>query len=74
MHDKRLADLTVLLGASGYVGQAFARALLQRGWRFAVLTRKEVNYTRFEVLLEYLRSYRPSFLINAAGHKGQAER
>jgi dTDP-4-dehydrorhamnose reductase len=71
MPGKQLDAMIVLLGATGYVGQAFARALLQRGWSFAALTRKEVNYTRFEVLLEHLRSSRPSFLINAAGHTGR---
>jgi len=62
--------MIVLLGATGYVGQAFGRALRERGHAFAALTRKEVNYTRFDVLLNYLRSARPSFLINAAGYTG----
>jgi dTDP-4-dehydrorhamnose reductase len=63
--------MIVLLGATGYVGQAFAQALQQRGCVFTALTRKEVNYTRFDVLLNYLRSERPSFLINAAGFTGR---
>jgi dTDP-4-dehydrorhamnose reductase len=62
--------MIVLLGASGYVGQAFAQVLRQRGWAFAALTRKEINYTRFEVLLDYLHQTRPAFLINAAGYTG----
>ena len=62
--------MIALLGASGYVGQAFAQALCQRGWPFAALTRKEINYTRFEALLAFLRTSRPSFLINAAGYTG----
>lgn len=62
--------MIVLLGASGYVGQAFAQALRERNETFVALTRKEVNYTRFEVLLNYLRQARPTFLINAAGYTG----
>jgi dTDP-4-dehydrorhamnose reductase len=34
------------------------------------VTRKEVNYTRFQVLLNFLQETRPSFLINAAGYTG----
>jgi dTDP-4-dehydrorhamnose reductase len=60
----------VLLGASGYVGQAFAQALRARNWPFVALTRQEVNYTRFEILRQYLENARPSFLINAAGYTG----
>ena len=62
--------MIVLLGASGYVGQAFGQALRQREWPFAALTRKEVNYTKFDVLLDYLRQTKPSFLVNAAGYTG----
>jgi dTDP-4-dehydrorhamnose reductase len=62
--------MIVLLGASGYVGQAFARELGRRKWPFTALTRKELNYTRFDVLWEYLRSQRPAFLVNAAGYTG----
>jgi dTDP-4-dehydrorhamnose reductase len=62
--------MIVLLGASGFVGQAFAQCLRERDWAFAALTRKEVDYTRFDTLLEYLRRTRPDFLINAAGYTG----
>jgi dTDP-4-dehydrorhamnose reductase len=62
--------MIVLLGATGYVGQAFARALRERNWAFTAVSRKDINYTRFEVLLEYLQRTKPSFLINAAGYTG----
>jgi dTDP-4-dehydrorhamnose reductase len=62
--------MIVLLGATGYVGQAFAQALRQRDRAFVALTRKEIDYTRFEVLSDYLHNHRPSFLINAAGYTG----
>jgi dTDP-4-dehydrorhamnose reductase len=61
----------LLLGGSGYVGEAFARELRARGTPFYVLSRKEADYTRFETLLEHLRANRPSFVINAAGYTGR---
>jgi dTDP-4-dehydrorhamnose reductase len=63
--------MIVLLGASGYVGQAFAEALKKRGTSFLPLTRRELDYTRFETLLAFLRDKRPSFLLNAAGYTGK---
>src|SRR5437868_7000213 len=67
--DSRL--MIVLLGASGYIGQAFAQALAKGKQPFRTLARKELDYTRYDVLLEFLRETRPSFLINAAGYTGK---
>jgi len=61
----------VLLGGTGYVGQAFHRALNQRGRSVDVLSRKEVDYTNYEVLVRFLQSRKPDFLINAAGYTGK---
>lgn len=63
--------MIVLLGATGYIGQAFARELEKREWAFAALSRKEMDYTRFDVFLAYLRRTRPRFVINAAGFTGR---
>ena len=63
--------MIVLLGASGYVGEAFARALHRRGKTFLALARKDLDYTRFSVLLGFLREQKPEFLINAAGFTGR---
>lgn len=63
--------MILLLGASGYIGQAFARALRERGQVFIPLSRKEVNYESFEKLLGCLREHRPEFVINAAGFTGK---
>jgi len=63
--------MILLLGASGYVGQAFARELARRGQAFKPLSRYEADYSRFDVLLEYLQSARPEFVINAAGFTGK---
>ena len=63
--------MILLLGASGYVGQAFARELTRRGQKFLPLSRAQADYTRFEILLKYLRDNPAEFLINAAGYTGK---
>ena len=63
--------MILLLGASGYVGQAFAHELSRRRWDFSAPTRAEVDYTRLEVFTECLRYDRPSLVINAAGFSGK---
>jgi len=62
--------MILLLGASGYVGQAFARELRRRGSCFIPLTRKAIDYTNFDLLFDYVRRIQPEFLINAAGMTG----
>jgi dTDP-4-dehydrorhamnose reductase len=63
--------MILLLGASGYIGQAFVRELQRRKWPFKLLSRKDVDYSRFEVLLEFLKKNKPEFLVNAAGYTGK---
>ena len=63
--------MILLLGASGYVGQAFARELGRRRQPFLAPSRKETDYTRFDVLWQFLKSKRPEFVINAAGYTGK---
>jgi len=63
--------MIALLGAKGYIGSAFAEALEQRGWAFTALSRAQLDYTRFSVLVEFLRQHKPAFLINAAGFTGK---
>lgn len=63
--------MILLLGATGYVGQAFAAELNRRGVPFRVLSRREVDYTRFEPLLALLREVKPEFLVNCAGYTGK---
>ena len=63
--------MVLLLGGSGYIGQAFAEELKRRGQEHVALARREVDYTRFDQLLEFLRRRKPSFLINAAGYTGK---
>lgn len=62
--------MILLLGASGYIGRAFASELRRRGHSFIPLTRRAFDYTRFDFLFDYLRTMRPVFVINAAGYGG----
>jgi UDP-glucose 4,6-dehydratase len=63
--------MILLLGATGYIGQAFATELTRRGAPFRALSRREVDYTRFEPLLALLRDLKPEFLVNCAGYTGK---
>jgi dTDP-4-dehydrorhamnose reductase len=63
--------MIVLLGATGYMGSAFAEALEQKGCVYTTLSRAKLDYTRFSVLTEFLRQHKPTFLINAAGVTGK---
>ena len=63
--------MVLLLGATGYIGQAFARELRRRGNCFIPLSRNAFDYTRFELLFDYVRNMKPEFLINAAGFAGR---
>jgi len=62
--------MILLLGASGYIGRAFASELRRRGHSFIPLTRRAFDYTRFDFLFDYLRTMKPLFLINAASYSG----
>ena len=63
--------MILLLGATGYIGHAFQTELTRRGERFVALSRSQVEYTKFQSLYDYLKSSRPSFIINAAGYTGK---
>ena len=63
--------MILLLGGTGYIGQAFARELALRGQPFITLSRSERDYTRFDTLLDFLKAQQPEFVINAAGYTGK---
>ncbi|MGA2248613.1 MAG: sugar nucleotide-binding protein [Verrucomicrobiota bacterium] len=63
--------MILLLGASGYIGEAFAAELQRRKQEFVPLARQQADYTRFDRLLDFLRSTKPSFVINCAGYTGK---
>lgn len=63
--------MILVLGATGYVGQAFVEELQRRGRPFRALSRSEVNYTRFDQFYPWLEKNRPDFVVNAAGYTGK---
>ncbi len=63
--------MILLLGATGYVGQAFAAELARRNVPFRAVSRSTADYTRFRPLRELLRTARPDFLVNCAGYTGK---
>jgi dTDP-4-dehydrorhamnose reductase len=63
--------MILLLGATGYIGEAFAAELQRRKKEFVPLSRKQVDYSRFDLLLEFLRAKKPTFLVNCAGYTGK---
>ena len=63
--------MIILLGASGYIGEAFAKELQRRKTDFIPLSRKQVDYTRFDMLLKFLKAKKPAFVVNAAGYTGK---
>ena len=63
--------MIVVLGASGYIGEAFVRELESRGERFLAVSRAQLDYAQFDELLGFLRDKKPEFLVNAAGYTGR---
>ena len=63
--------MILLLGSTGYMGQAFSTELRRRGHGFIPLTRKAINYSDFNLLFDYVRKIKPRFIINAAGYRGR---
>jgi dTDP-4-dehydrorhamnose reductase len=63
--------MIVLLGASGYIGEAFAAEMRRRKTEFMPLSRAQTDYTRFDPLLAFLRATKPSLVINCAGFTGK---
>jgi dTDP-4-dehydrorhamnose reductase len=63
--------MILLLGASGYIGQAFVQEMQRRNLAFTAVSRAQMDYTRFDTLLKFLRETKPAFLINSAGYTGK---
>ena len=63
--------MILLLGASGYIGTAFVTELQRRKKEFVPLARGQVDYTRFDLLLDFRRAKKPAFVINAARVTGK---
>jgi len=63
--------MILLLGGTGYLGEAFRRELERRKQSFRNLSRNEGDYTRFDPLLAFLKENKPEFVINCAGYTGK---
>ncbi len=63
--------MIVILGASGYVGNAYCRYFESRNIPYTPLSRREVDYLNKEQLVDFLKQMRPEFLINCAGYTGK---
>ena len=63
--------MILLLGGTGYIGEAFRRELERRKLPFRNLSRSEVDYTLVDPLLAFLRANQPEFVINCAGYTGK---
>ena len=63
--------MILLLGSTGYVGQAYEHFLNNYNVPHTSLTRSEVDYTDPVTLKNYLKSHPVRFLINAAGYTGK---
>jgi dTDP-4-dehydrorhamnose reductase len=64
--------MILVLGASGYVGRAFAEELRRRGSMFVPLSREALDYSSFGTLLDFVRKLKPSLVINAAAYSGRS--
>jgi dTDP-4-dehydrorhamnose reductase len=60
-----------LLGASGYVGNAFQRELVHRGLPHEAISRAKLDYSRFRVLVDALKEHRPELVIHCGGFTGK---
>ena len=66
-----MSPLVLLLGGTGYVGQAFSKEIQRRGWTGQTIRRTDVDYTRFGPLVRLLKDSKPAFLVNCAGFTGK---
>jgi UDP-glucose 4,6-dehydratase len=64
--------MILVLGATSYIGQAFARMLRGRSECFIPLSRDAFDYARFELLFDYVRKIKPDLVINAAEYIEEA--
>lgn len=58
----------VITGASGTLGQAFARICEKRGFAFQLLTRKQLDIADQDSVAAALDQYEPWAIVNAAGY------
>lgn len=61
----------LLLGGSGYVGDMFMQVMRSRGHEFKNLTRTIDDYYNMTLLRDIIETYKPDFVVNAAGFTGK---
>jgi UDP-glucose 4,6-dehydratase len=60
-----------ILGASGYIGEAFVAEVKKRKLDYRSVSRQNFDYTDFRTLLGALKKAKPDFVVNAAGFTGK---
>ena len=60
-----------ILGASGYIGEAFVAEAKKRKLDYRSVSRRNLDYTDFRTLLGALKKEKPDFVVNAAGFTGK---
>lgn len=63
--------MILLLGGSGYVGNAFQRLLASQSVDFRNVSRTQTDYTQRDKLVSLIRDSGATFVINAAGYTGK---
>ena len=67
-NDAKASQPLLILGATGTLGQAFARIARQRGLAFRLLNRQELDIAKPDAVHQILNALRPWAVINAAGY------
>ncbi len=63
--------MILLLGASGYVGQAYQKFFRERKIEFVPADRTRFDYRKREGLRALIAEVKPEFLVNSAGYTGK---
>ncbi|MCC9656513.1 SDR family oxidoreductase [Rhodopirellula halodulae] len=63
--------MILLLGGTGYVGNAFQQLLTRNDLPYRSVSRSECNYADAKALARLIDETKPHFLINAAGYTGK---
>jgi len=60
-----------ILGASGYIGEAFVAEAKKRKLDYRSVSRRNLDYTDFRTLLGALKKEKPDLVVNASGFTGK---
>ena len=65
--------MILLLGGTGYIGQAFIRRFEEKEVPYHTVSREDLDYTNFNRMIYYLKENARNFdvLINCAGYVGK---